>query len=100
MENLGDGNDTGVSTRPRPDPAARSTAVTDDDTLVGGRENDTFRGSGGTDSVAYVGIAAASITRTVPVTATLPPRRPPSTGNGQTGENDAIAADVEGLVRR
>ena len=49
--------------------------------------------------MAYVGIAAASITRTVPVHATLPPGALASTGNGQTGENDAIAADVEGLDR-
>ena len=62
---------------------------TGDDTLVGGQENDTFRGGAGTDSVAYVGIAAASITRTVPVTAALPTGASPSTGNGQAGENDA-----------
>ena len=48
--------------------------------------------------MAYVGIAAASITRTVPVTAALPAGATPSTGNGQAGENDAIAADVEGLT--
>ena len=98
VENLGDRNDTGVVNMAATGPRSTIIGGPDDDTLVGGRENDIFRGSGGNDSVAYVGIAAASITRTVPVHATLPPGALASTGNGQTGENDAIAADVEGLV--
>ena len=98
VENLGDRNDTGVVNMAATGPRSTIIGGPDDDTLVGGRENDIFRGSGGNDSVAYVGIAAASITRTVPVHATLPPGALASTGNGQTGENDAIAADVEGLT--
>ena len=48
--------------------------------------------------MAYVGIAAASITRTCPSPRRCRPARSPSTGNGQAGENDTIAADVEGLT--
>ena len=98
VENLGDGNDTGVIRTDASGPNGTINGGTDDDTLVGGRENDTFHGNGGTDNVAYVGIAAAGITRTVPVTAALPGGASPSTGNGQAGENDAIAADVEDLT--
>jgi Ca2+-binding RTX toxin-like protein len=98
VENLGDGNDTGVIRTDASGPNGTINGGTDDDTLVGGRENDTFHGNGGTDNVAYVGIAAAGITRTVPVTAALPGGATPSSGNGQSGENDAIAADVEGLT--
>ena len=98
VENLGDGNDTGVIRTDASGPNGTINGGPDDDTLVGGRENDTFHGNGGTDNVAYVGIAAAGITRTVPVAAGLPAGATPSTGNGQTGENDAIAADVEDLT--
>jgi Ca2+-binding RTX toxin-like protein len=98
VENLGDGNDTGVINMGGANPRSTINGGPGDDTLVGGRENDIFRGAGGNDSVAYVGIAAASITRTAPVQATLPPGALASTGNGQSGENDAIAADVEGLT--
>ena len=72
VENLGDGNDTGVIRTDASGPSGTINGGTDNDTLVGGRENDTFRGNGGTDNVAYVGIAAAGITRNVPVTAALP----------------------------
>ena len=89
MENLGDGNDTGVISAGAAGPAGTIDGGTGDDTLVGAQENDTFRGGARTtDSVAYVGIAAASITRTSPVTAALPTGASPSTGNGQAGEND------------
>ena len=98
VENLGDGNDTGVINAGAGGPAGTINGGTGDDTLVGGQENDTFNGGDGTDSVAYVGISAASITRTAPVTAALPTGASPSTGNGQAGENDSIAADVEGLT--
>ncbi len=97
VENLGDGNDTGVINSGTT-PAGTISGGTGDDTLVGGKESDTFNGGTGTDSVAYVGIAAASITRTTPVTAVLPAGASPTTGNGQAGENDSIAADVEGLT--
>ena len=56
------------------------------------------RGGADTDSVAYVGIADAGISRTAPVSATLPAGSTPSTGNGEAGENDSIAADIEGLT--
>ena len=98
VENLGDGNDTGVIKSDPTGPAGTINAGTGNDTLVGGRENDTFRGAAGTDNVAYVGISAASISRTAPVTARLPFGTTPTTGNGQAGENDSIAADVEDLT--
>ncbi len=98
VENLGDGNDTGVISAGAGGPDGTINGGTGDDTMVGGQENDTFNGGAGTDSVAYVGISAASITRTAPVTATLPNGTSPSTGNGQAGENDTIGTDVEGLV--
>jgi Ca2+-binding RTX toxin-like protein len=98
VENLADGNDTGVISAVG-GPAGTIDGGTGDDTLVGAQENDTFRGGAGTaDSVAYVGIAAASITRTSAVVARLATGASPSTGNGQAGENDSIAADVEGLT--
>ncbi len=98
VENLGDGNDTGVISVGAGGPAGTVNGSTGDDTMVGAQENDTFNGGSGTDSVAYVGISAASITRTANVTATLPSGASPSSGNGQAGENDKIAADVEGLT--
>lgn len=98
VEVLGDGNDTGVISAGAGGPAGTIVGGADDDTLVGGQQDDVFRGSGGSDSVAYVGIAAASITRTAPVAAALPTGTTASTGNGQAGEDDAIAADVEGLT--
>jgi Ca2+-binding RTX toxin-like protein len=99
VENLADGNDTGVISAGAAGPAGTIDGGAGDDTLVGAQENDTFRGSVGTaDSVAYVGIAAASITRTSTVVARLATGASPSTGNGQAGENDSIAADVEGLT--
>ncbi len=98
VENLGDGNDTGVISAGAGGPAGTINGGTGDDTLVGGQENDAFHGGDDTDSVAYVGISAASITRTVGVFAALPTGPSASTGNGQAGENDAIAADVEGLT--
>jgi Ca2+-binding RTX toxin-like protein len=98
VENLGDGNDTGVISAAG-GPAGTINGGTGDDTLVGGTENDAFNGGAGTgDSVAYVGISAASITRTSTVVARLATGASPSTGNGQAGENDSIAADVEGLT--
>jgi Ca2+-binding RTX toxin-like protein len=98
VENLGDGNDTGVISAVG-GPAGTINGGPGDDTLVGAQENDTFFGGAGTgDSVAYVGISAASITRTANVTAALPTGAFASTGNGQAGENDTIAADVEGLT--
>ncbi len=97
VENLADGNDTGVISSGT-GPAGTINGGTGDDTLVGGLEKDTFNGGSGTDSVAYVGISAASISRTAAVTAALPAGASPSTGNGRAGENDSIAADVEGLT--
>jgi Ca2+-binding RTX toxin-like protein len=98
VENLGDGDDTGVISAAG-GPAGAINGSTGDDTLVGAQENDTFTGGAGTaDSVAYVGIAAASITRTSNVVARLATGASPSTGNGQAGENDSIAADIEGLT--
>ncbi len=96
VENLGDGTDTGVINSGADGPAGTIDGGAGNDTLVGGRENDTFRGAGGTDNVAYVGISAAGITRTDPVTATLPTGASPSTGNGQAGENDSIAGRRRG----
>ncbi len=98
VENLGDGNDTGVISAGAGGPAGTINGGPGDDTLVGGQENDTFNGGDGTDSVAYVGISAAGIKRTTSVTAALPLGATPSTGNGQAGENDSIAPDVEGLT--
>jgi Ca2+-binding RTX toxin-like protein len=98
VENLGDRNDTGVIGSAASGPRGTINGGTGDDTLVGGRQNDTFTGGSGTDSVAYVGIADATITRTAPVTAALPTGASPSTGNGQSGENDSIATDIEGLT--
>ena len=98
VENLGDGNDTGVIKSDPTGPGGTINAGIGNDTLVGGRENDTFRGAAGTDNVAYVGISAAGISRTAPVTARLPFGSTPTTGNGQAGENDSIAADVEDLT--
>ena len=97
VENLGDGNDTGVINSDT-GPAGTINGGPGDDTLVGGFENDTFNGGSGADNVAYVGISAASITRTAAVTAALPTGASPSTGNGRAGENDRIAADVENLT--
>jgi DNA-binding beta-propeller fold protein YncE len=99
VENLADGNDTGVISAGASGPAGTINGGTGDDTLVGAQENDDFHGGAGTgDSVAYVGIAAASITRTSTVVARLASGASPSTGNGETGENDSIADDVEGLT--
>jgi Ca2+-binding RTX toxin-like protein len=99
VENLGDGNDTGVIRTASSGPPGLINGGTGNDTLVGGTENDTFRGGADTDQVAYVGISAAGISRTAAVHATLPALGGPSSfGNGQTGENDAIASDVEGLI--
>jgi Ca2+-binding RTX toxin-like protein len=98
VENLGDGNDTGVINSGADGPAGTIDGGAGNDTLVGGRENDTLRGGGGTDNAAYVGISAAGITRTANVKAALPGGSSPTTGNGQAGENDSIAADVEDLT--
>ncbi len=99
VENLGDGNDTGVISAGSSPPTGTINGGDGNDTLVGGTEQDTFNGGAGTDTVAYVSIGAASINRTTGVTATLPTLgAPPTTTNGQTGENDSIASDVEGLV--
>jgi DNA-binding beta-propeller fold protein YncE/Ca2+-binding RTX toxin-like protein len=99
VETLGDGNDTGVISAGANGPAGTIDGGTGDDTLVGAQENDTFTGgAGAADSVAYVGIAAAGITRTSTVVARLAAGASPSTGNGEAGENDSIAADVEGLT--
>jgi len=98
VENLGDGNDTGVINSGAGGAAGTIDGGPGNDTLVGGPENDTFKGAGDTDNVAYVGISAAGITRTDPVTAVLPSGSSPSTGNGQAGENDSIADDVEDLT--
>ncbi|MFN8112402.1 MAG: hypothetical protein U0R51_04305 [Solirubrobacterales bacterium] len=98
VENLGDGNDTGVINSGADGPAGTIDGGPGNDTLVGGAEDDTLQGGGDTDNAAYVGISAAGITRTDPVTAALPTGSSPSTGNGQDGENDSIAADVEDLT--
>lgn len=98
VENLGSGNDTGVINSGAGGVHGTINGDAGADTLVGGPENDSFRGGADADNVAYVGIAAASITRTTAVKAALPTGASPSTGNGQNGENDSIATDVEGLT--
>ena len=98
VENLADGNDIGVISAGTAGPPGTINGGPGDDTLVGGTENDTFNGGADTDSVAYVGISAANISRTANVTAALPTGASPTTGNGQAGENDTIAADIEGLT--
>ena len=98
VENLGDGADTGVVNSGADGPAGAIDGGEGDDTLVGGPEDDTFAGGGGTDNVAYVGISAASISRTDSVIAALPAGSSPSTGNGAVGEDDSIAVDVEDLT--
>ncbi len=89
VENLGDLNDTGVISAGAAGPPGTIDGGAGDDTLVGAQENDTFLGRAGIDSVAYVGISAASITRTSNVTAVLPTGAFASSGNGQAGENDS-----------
>ncbi len=98
-ENLDDGNDTGVIGDVASGPVGTINGGTGADLLVGGQEDDTFNGGDGSDTVAYVGIAAAGITRTAGVTAMLPdfPSGAATPGNGQTGESDTIKNDVEGL---
>ena len=86
VENLGDGDDTGVIRTEASGPAGTINGGAGDDTLVGGRENDTFTGGADTDSVAYVGIADAGITRTVRGQRDAARRAAtPSTGNGRGG---------------
>jgi Ca2+-binding RTX toxin-like protein len=96
--NLGDLNDTGVISAGAGGPNGTFNGGSGDDTLVGGQQNDAFHGDTGVDSVAYVGISAASITRTANVTAALPTGVTQTTGNGQAGENDSIFPDVQGLT--
>ena len=92
---LGDKNDTGViSGRPG---AIHGGAG--NDTMVGGPEQNTFTGGADSDTVAYAGVTDAGITRNSTVIATLPnPAGAATTTNGETGENDTINNDVEGLV--
>jgi len=93
--NLGDENDTGVISGV----PGTLNGGTGDDTLVGGPDQNTFTGGADSDTVAYAGVADAGITRTATVTAALPdPAGAPTTTNGETGENDTINNDVEGLV--
>jgi Ca2+-binding RTX toxin-like protein len=98
VENLGDGNDTGVINTLAGGAVGTFNGGAGTDTLVGGGERDIFNGGSAVDNAAYVGISAAGITRTSPVTAVLPAGASPTTGNGQAGENDSIAADVEDLT--
>lgn len=100
VENLGDGNDTGAIGDTTGGSQGTINGGAGNDTLVGGLESDTFHGDAGTDTLAYVGISAANITRTAGVMAVLPvfPAGAATTGNGQTGEGDTIFNDVEGLV--
>ena len=93
--NLRDGNDTGVTSGP----PGTINGGTGNDTLVGGPEQNTFTGGADSDTVAYAGVADAGISRTATVTATLPdPGGGATSGNGETGENDTIQNDIEGLV--
>lgn len=99
--NLGDEDDTGVinGVNGSSSVAGVINGGPGDDLMAGGKENDEFHGGTGSDTAAYAGVDAASITRTTPVTASLPQAPATSTSsNGQAGENDKIFNDVEGLV--
>ncbi len=99
--NLGDGDDTGVinGVNGVSNVAGVINGGAGDDLMAGGTENDEFHGGADDDTAAYAGVDAASITRTAPVTASLPQAPATSTAsNGQGGENDKIFDDVEGLV--
>ena len=100
VENLGDKNDTGVIKGDAGGSDGTINGDAGDDTLVGGLESDAFHGGAGANTVAYVNIAAASLTRATGITATLPSSAASSTtGNGQQGtESGTIDGNVQTLI--
>jgi Ca2+-binding RTX toxin-like protein len=64
------------------------------DTLIGGAGNDTLIGGAGVDTVSY-----ADRTSSHPVSVSLDSAHLWATGqNGEVGENDSIASDIENLI--